>query len=229
MQRSRLLAMVFAAVAWAGVLLQGYLTLHSALTNGGGITGGLIMLLGYFTILTNLLVCAALSAPAVAPASRSGAAFSKPDVVFGVATSILFVAISFHLLLRNVWHRQGLHAVANDLLHYVTPALYVLYWWLVTPKASLRWVHPVGWGLYPTLYLVYALIRGVLINSYPYSFIDAAAIGYPRTLINGVGLLIAYFAIGFVLLGLSRLQKQPPLVAREEYPFGDAASSGASG
>jgi hypothetical protein len=209
MQRRRLIASVFAAVAWFGVLLQGYLTLHSAMGNGKGITGGLIILLGYFTILTNLLVCTALTAPAVAPASRWATTFSKPAAVFGVATSIFFVSISYHLLLRNVWNPQGLHLLANDLLHYVTPALYLLYWWLMAPKASLRWIHPLWWGLYPAAYLVYVLIRGSLINSYPYGFIDAGAIGYQRTLINGFGLLFAFFVIGFMLLGLSRLQKQP--------------------
>jgi hypothetical protein len=209
MQRRRLIALAFAAVAWFGVLLQGYLTLNSAIGNGKGITGGLVIFLGYFTILTNLLVCTALTVPAVAPASRWASTFSRPAVVFGVATSIFFVAISYHLLLRNVWNPQGLHLLANDLLHYATPALYLLYWWLAAPKASLRWVHPLWWGLYPAAYLVYVLIRGALIGSYPYGFIDAGKIGYQRTMINGFGLLFAFFVIGFVLLGLSRLQKKP--------------------
>jgi hypothetical protein len=209
--RRRLLAFLFAAVAWSGLLLQAYLTLSSAMGNGKGLTGGLIIFLGYFTILTNLLVCVALSAPALAPASRWATLFSRPAAVFGVAASIVFVAISYHLLLRNVWNPQGLHLLANDLLHYVTPLLYLIYWWLVAPKGSLRWVHPLWWGLYPAAYLVYALIRGALIDSYPYGFIDAGKIGYQRTMINGFGLLFAFFVVGFVLLAFSRLQKKPLL------------------
>jgi hypothetical protein len=210
-RHARLLALGVAVVAWFGVLLQVYLTLHAFIESGKGIASGLISYLGYFTILTNLLVCAAVTAPALAPRSRWAATVERAEVVFGVAISILFVALSYHLLLRHVWNPQGANLLANNVLHYVTPILFVLYWWLVAPKDSLRWVHVLWWGVYPTAYLVYALIRGEFIDSYPYGFIDVSAIGYPRTLINGVGLLVAFYVIGFVLLGLSRLQKQPPL------------------
>jgi hypothetical protein len=209
--RSRPLTLLVAIISWSGVLLQGYLTLHSAIERGQGLGGGLVIFLGYFTILTNLLVCAALTVPLTAPNSAWGKYLSRPEVMAGVATSILFVGISYHLLLRNVWNPQGLNLVANNLLHYITPACYLIYWWLAAPKASLRWVHPFWWGLYPTVYLVYALIRGAIIHSYPYGFIDAGVIGYQRTLINGIGLLVAFFAIGLILFAVSRLQKRPVL------------------
>ncbi len=209
--RSRPLAVLLAVVSWSGVLLQGYLTMHAAIEGGKGISGGLVIYLGYFTILTNLLVCAAVTAPLLAQDSAWGRRFSRPEMMAWVTTSIVFVAISFHLLLRHVFNPQGPHLVANDLLHYVTPAVCLLYWWLAAPKNSLRWVHPFWWGLYPTLYLVYALIRGALIQSYPYGFIDAGVIGYQRTFINGIGLLMAFFALGLVLVASSRLQNKPPL------------------
>lgn len=209
--RNRSLAALLAVIAWSGILLQGYLTLHSAIESGKGIGGGLVIYLGYFTILTNLIVCATVTAPLLAPRSALGRYFSRPDVMAAVTTSIVFVGISYHLLLRNVWNPQGLHLVANDLLHYVTPIAVLICWWLAAPKAALRWAQPFWWGLYPTLYLVYALIRGAIINSYPYGFIDAGKLGYQRTFINGIGLLIAFLAVGWVLLALSRLQKKPPL------------------
>src|ERR1700704_3455928 len=104
---SRPIAVLLAIVAWSGILLQGYLTLHSAMENGKGIGGGLVIYLGYFTILTNLIVCAAVTAPLLAPASSFGKYFSRPDVMAAVTTSIVFVGISYHLLLRNVWNPQG--------------------------------------------------------------------------------------------------------------------------
>jgi hypothetical protein len=209
--RSRPLAALLAFISWSGVLLQGYLTMHAAIEGGKGVTGGLVIYLGYFTILTNLLVCAAITAPLLAPNSAWGKYFSRPEVMAWVTTSIVFVGISFHLLLRHVFNPQGAHLVANDLLHYATPAACLLYWWFAAPKSSLRWVHPFWWGLYPTLYLVYALIRGAIIQSYPYGFIDAGVLGYQRTFVNGIGLLIAFFALGLALVATSRLQKKPPL------------------
>jgi hypothetical protein len=64
------------------------------------------------------------------------------------------------------------------------------------------------WGVYPTTYLIYVLIRGRFVGSYPYGFIDPLAIGYERTMINAVGLLIVFIAIGLILVALSRLQRR---------------------
>jgi hypothetical protein len=64
------------------------------------------------------------------------------------------------------------------------------------------------WGFYPTAYLIYALTRGLIIGSYPYGFIDPSAIGYQRTMVNAVGLLIAFIAIGLILTALGRVQRR---------------------
>jgi hypothetical protein len=202
--RARAVTIALAALGWFSVLLQLILILSTARSLGSG----LVTYLGYFTILTNLLVCVSLTMPLIAPASSVGRFFSRGEATAGVATSIVFVGISFHVLLRNVWHPQGLDYLANLLLHYVMPSLYLLYWWFVAPKAALRWIHPVIWGIYPTLYLIYALIRGAIIGSYPYGFIDAGAIGYGQTLINGVGLLVCFIVLGLLLVASARLSRK---------------------
>jgi hypothetical protein len=207
-QKSKTLVIALTALAWAGVLLQLYLSLHSAIDHGHGIVGGLVSYFGYFTILTNLLVCVSLTLPLIAPGSSPGRFFARSDVTAGVATSIVFVGLAYHMLLRNVWDPHGLDLVANDLLHYITPVLFLAYWWFYFPKGALRWSYPFLWGLYPTLYLIYALARGSIIGSYPYGFIDPIAIGYERTMINAVGLLIAFFVIGLVLTALGRVQRR---------------------
>jgi len=200
--------MALAALGWFSVLLQLYITLHSNLLNGKGIAGGIVSYLGYFTILTNLLVCMALTLPLIAPASAAGRFFSRSDVTAGVATSIVFVSLAYHLLLRNAWNPQGLQLVADTLLHYVMPALFFIYWWFNYPKGALRWIHPLYWGLYPIVYMVYVLIRGAILGSYPYRFIDPLAIGYERTMINAVGLLIVFIVMGLIVVSLGRLQRR---------------------
>jgi hypothetical protein len=206
-QKNRAMVIGLAALAWSGVLLQLYLSLHSAIENGRGVVGGLVSYFGYFTIVTNLLVCISLTIPLLAPASSAGRFFARSDVTAGVATSIVFVGLAYHLLLRNVWNPQGLNLIANDLLHYVTPILFLAYWWFYFPKGALRWSYPLIWGLYPTVYLIYALIRGSIIGSYPYGFLDPSAIGYQQTLINAVGLLIAFIVIGLLFTALGRVQR----------------------
>jgi hypothetical protein len=48
----------------------------------------------------------------------------------------------------------------------------------------------------------------LIIGSYPYGFIDPSTIGYQRTMINAVGLLMAFIVIGLILIALSRIQRR---------------------
>ena len=191
-------------VAWLGVLLQGYLTLNTAVANGHSLVDGLMMFLGFFTILTNVLVCCTVTLPLVAPASAAGLFFAREFAVGGVAASIAFVAISYHFLLRNVWDPRGAQLVADRVLHYVVPALFLVYWFAYVRRVSLRWAYPLYWSAYPAAYFVYVLVRGEMIGSYPYHFIDVSAIGYGRTTVNALGLLAAFIVLGSLLVACDR-------------------------
>lgn len=205
---TRILTAALTAIAWFAVLLQLYLSLRLTIANGGTLGGGIVIFLGYFTVLTNILVCVALTVPLLAPNSTPGRFFARPVVASGVAASITLVAIAYHLLLRNVWDPQGFQLVADVLLHYVVPTLYVFYWWLVVPKASLRWTDPLLWAAYPVAYLAYALVRGVIVDSYPYPFIDVAVLGYRQSVINALALLVAFIVIGLLLVALGKLARE---------------------
>jgi hypothetical protein len=203
-QKVRAFGLLLALVAWFSVLLQCYLSLQLAAQNGKSIGSGLEVFFSYFTVLTNLLICVSLSLSLATPASTLGQWFARPSTVTGVATNIAFVGLSYHFLLRHTWNPQGTRLIADVLLHYVVPALYVTYWWFTAAKAALAWMIPVTWSLYPTLYLVYALIRGSIIGSYPYPFIDAAVLGYGRTMRNAFGFLFVFIALGCLFVALSR-------------------------
>ena len=199
-------SLLLATIAWIGVILQCVLTVRSAMGNGKTAAEGLATFLSYFTVLTNLLICMTLSFALTAPSSNLGKWSARPGVVAGIAASITFVALSYHFLLRNTWNPQGAQRLADVLLHYAVPALYVLHWWLNCAKNGLRWTYPLLWSAYPALYLVYSLIRGRIIGSYPYPFIDAGNLGYARLLLNALGLLLVFIALGlsFVALGRAR-------------------------
>ncbi len=201
-------ALVLAGLAWFGVLLQCWLSLQLATHNGKSVGSGLAAYFSYFTVLTNLAICISLSASRFAPASALGRWSARPTFVAGAATSIAFVGLSYHFLLRNTWNPQGAQLLADVLLHYLVPALYVLYWWFGASKAALRWTYPMRWSAYPTVYLIYILIRGRLVGSYPYPFIDAAALGYARTMLNAIGLLGGFIALGLVFVALSRARQR---------------------
>lgn len=201
---ARALLVPGSAIGWFAVLLQSYLTITRVMTHGGTVLGGVVMLLGFFTVLTNILVCVAFTAPWIAPRSSSAALATNPALVAGLAVSIAFVAIAYHFLLRSLWDPRGAQWLADVLLHYVVPLLYVAFWFLGSRDGGLRWIHPLWWALYPLLYFLYAIGRGELIHQYPYVFIDVSAIGYRQTWINAVGLLATFIVLGELFVAIDR-------------------------
>jgi hypothetical protein len=203
------LAIVVALMAWFGLILQCVLSLQLSLATGKRLGSGLLIFFSFFTVLTNLLVSISLSVSLGAPASAPGKWFSRASVQGGVAASIAFVSLSYHLLLRHVWNPQGAQLLADVLLHYAVPFAYVVYWWLQSPHSTApRWTDPAWWSLYPTTYFVYALIRGKLVGNYPYPFIDAGNLGYATTVLNGCGLLFVFYALGLAFVAVDRWRRR---------------------
>ncbi|RUL61483.1 hypothetical protein EKH79_17770 [Dyella dinghuensis] len=198
-----------AVVVFVALALQFYLSLRLAEANGKSIGYGVVLYLGFFTITTNLLVLLASVAPMMAPASWLGRFFVRPVAVGWVATSIAFVSVAYFLLLRHVWKPQGLQLIADVLLHYVVPALYVLFSFVALRAMRLRWVLPFWWSIYPLIYFIYAMVRGEVIGAYPYGFIDASALGYATTFRNAVFLLIAFLMLAYLLILLWRVGAEP--------------------
>lgn len=208
-------AFVAAGVAWFGVFLQLYLSLKLSFANGKTAAEGLLVFFGYFTILTNILVALLLTLTLAAPASSAGRFFKRPGAATATAAAIGLVAITYFLLLRNVWDPKGWQLVADSVLHYVTPILFLVYWWIAVPKETLRWFHIPVWAGYPFGYLVYMLARGKLTGLYPYFFLDAGKLGYGKTLLNGLGVLFIFILVSGLLLVAARLQGTSSLLLRE--------------
>ena len=207
-RKNRSFALSVAVLTGLSVILQGWLSLQLAIHNGKSIGAGLATFFSYFTVLTNTSIFISLTLSLVGPASPAGKWCARPGVVAGIAANIAFVGLAYHFLLRNAWNPQGAQLLADLLLHYVIPALYVLYWWSDAAKAVLRWTHPLLWSIYPAAYLIYSLVRGYFVGSYPYPFIDAAHIGYARTMLNALGLLIVFIALGLLLVALGRVRRR---------------------
>jgi hypothetical protein len=203
---ARLFTIFAAIVAWCGLLLQLYLSLSLTTANGKTIVEGLIIYFAYFTILTNLLVALVLTVPLLAPASRAGRFFTRPGVATATAAAITVVGLAYFLLLRKTWNPQGWQLAADEILHYLTPILFLVYWWISVPKQGLRWSQVGAWMSYPIGYLVYMLIRGELTGHYPYYFVDVSKIGYARTLTNALGILAGFVLMSLLLVLVGRWQ-----------------------
>jgi hypothetical protein len=200
----RIYATITAALAWFALALQCYLTVALSIANGKTLIAGVIVFVSYFTILTNLLVAVVLSFSLWAPGTRWGAWFSRPTVQSGTAVYIAIVGIVYSLLLRHIWDPQGWQKLADVLLHDLIPLLYVAYWVVFVPKNSLRWKDALWWLTYPAAYFAYTLRRGAASGWYPYSFLDAQALGYSRVAANAVMLLAAFLLTGLLFVAIAR-------------------------
>lgn len=195
MRRMRVGAAALSVLAWVALSLQLGLSLQLVRAQGGGIADALVIVLGYFTILSNLFVALTATAVALSPGSR----LALPMVRGCATTAIVVVGLGYHLLLRQIWDPQGGQWVADNLLHYAVPIAALAHWLWYPPQARLPKHAPLLWALYPVAYLAYALVRGEWIDSYPYPFINVPALGYPRVFANAAGLMLVFLAAGALL------------------------------
>ena len=199
---ARLYRAVFACVGWFALILQYVLTL----TGNPHMDAGELTLnfFSYFTILSNVLVALALTAPVVAQNSRPGRWFAGEGVRAAMAMYIVVVGVVYHFLLAPTWNPQGLALLGNSLLHYVMPAAFVLDWLLFAPKGRLNWKDPARWLIFPLIYGGWTLIHGALSGWWPYPFVDVGDLGLGRVLLNFVGLLIFFLIVGLIIVTLDR-------------------------
>ncbi|MFG2991018.1 Pr6Pr family membrane protein [Streptomyces sp. NPDC048257] len=202
--------------------------------------GSVPVVLSYFTIWTNILVAVVLGLSAARARQR------RPDLAplyrGGVLLFILITGLVFHLVLANpsspfnvvpeLDRLTGARAVANQLLHTVTPLGVLLDFLLLTPPRTLRPRHAAQWLAYPLAYVTFALIRGALLapgtaRRYPYPFVDVAQYGYARVAVNALVLGLAFFALGLALVAADRYRPRSPLAPRP--PRGNRISSPARG
>ncbi|MGY3618821.1 Pr6Pr family membrane protein [Bradyrhizobium sp. USDA 10063] len=183
---ARALAGLIAVAAWVGIGLQ----FHALADGPASWPAVLWRLLGYFTIVTNLLVGVVFTGVA----TRTG--FGRPGLLAGTLLNILLVGVVYGLLLQGLHKLTAGAQLANILMHRVTPVLVSAFWLAFVRKGTLTWRAPLLWALYPLGYLLYALGRGAIEGHYPYPFINVVQIGWPETLRNS-----ALIALGFVVAG----------------------------
>ncbi|MCU0752328.1 MAG: Pr6Pr family membrane protein [Akkermansiaceae bacterium] len=196
-----------AITAWCGVAFQLRLLLGMARDNGMPASAAWIAFTGYFTIFTTLFIALVCTLPSDGVQPRCIAWLGRPSVKGCAVTATLLVAIAYHFLLREIWAPHGAQWIADIILHYVVPAGALAYWVIARHPVPLPWTHPPRWCSYPFIYLGYAMVRGEIIQSYPYPFIDVKVIGYPQAILNAFTLIFGYLLLGFFVLWISRLRR----------------------
>lgn len=205
---------VFLGITAVGLQFEIMTTL---LMEVGGLdyAGAVVGFFSYFTILTNML---AVTVHLAGLLGENGALafFQRPLVRGAAVVSILVVSVIYHLLLANLWNPQGLHYYTDLLLHYVCPALMVVWWLGFGRTGLLRWSDVPAFLIFPLAYLVYVLVRARIVGIVPYPFLDYWTHGWWMVAQTALGIAVLFAVIGALIVAIDRFLRP---VAHERNPL----------
>jgi hypothetical protein len=153
----------------------------------------------YFTIDSNLIATGVLIAGAVL---RERPSTPRLDLVRGGAVVYMSITgIVFTLLLSNTDVDTAIPWV-NSVVHELMPLVMLADWLITPPAARLRLRQGMLWLSFPLVWIVYTIIRGAIVNKYPYPFLDPANGGYGSVAVYCVGILVAMLVVSALVVVL---------------------------
>jgi hypothetical protein len=169
------------------------------------ITETLFVYLGYFTVWANVLIALAFTAPLLNPDRKLADFFMRPAVRAALATYILMVSVVYHMLIVPYWNPQGFTWLTATGLNTVMPILYIVDWLFFAEKRPIFYKHLPYWLIFPAVYGVTSIIRGLLTNVYPYPFLNVAELGIGDVLFNMFGLVAVFAVVGPIFIKVAHL------------------------
>jgi hypothetical protein len=194
----KVIAFLIALAAWYAVVSQYFLMLDNRVVD---ILETTMRFFSYFTILTNILVAIYFTALLIQGNSRHRL-FSSPGSLTAITGYITIVGLIYQIALRHLWQPEGQQWVVDELLHTVIPIAVIFFWYFNESSFPIRFQQIGAWLIYPLAYFIVILIRGGFSDFYPYPFVNTAALGLTRVLINGACLIILYIVLSVLYIWL---------------------------
>lgn len=162
----------------------------------------------FFTIEANLLAAFSFLVNGIA-ALRSNER-NRFVMLRGFATlAMTLTGIIYFLLLRGLEEQLQIPVPwVNTVLHYVIPLATLVDWLLVPPRA-VNFRQALIWVLFPALYVPYSLVRGAIVNWYPYPFLNAKVQSYGSIAVTCVVMLVGLVGLAVLLAARTRIGQQP--------------------
>lgn len=166
----------------------------------------------YFTILSNLFAAGVLLSGALrGDGARSAGVelLRGAAVVYMLTTGIVYAVVLSGQDSATPW--------VNTIVHQVMPVVVALDWAIDPPRTRLPIRRTLVWLSFPLVYIVYTLIRGAVVDWYPYFFVNPNhSAGYLAVaggcLAIGAGILALILLTTWV--GNSRSASIEPLAGR---------------
>lgn len=156
----------------------------------------------YFTVLSGFLVCLTSGLLAARP-HRTGVVFHA--LRLGGVVCMVITGAVFNLLLRSDDPLVGVRLVNDTVLHVILPIAAPLVWLVVGPHGRLNLRTALASMIVPLSWLAVTLVRGPLLDWYPYEILDVPGRGYAGVGVYVGSILAAYLALALLLTGLDRL------------------------
>ena len=165
----------------------------------------------YFTIQTSLLAIVTLSVAGWSAWTGRTETRVMNIVRLSTVTFTIVVTLVYNMLLRGlpdaaadgdyVWP-----ILPNEILHVWAAVFMLIDWILSSRRINLR-IRTMFWVLvFPLAWLVYSIIRGLMVDWWPYWFINPnEPAGVTGMLTYIVGIMLFLLTIAIALLGLQRL------------------------
>jgi hypothetical protein len=152
----------------------------------------------FFTIQSNVIAVCALFLLVLVP--REG---RTPLFDGARSAAVLYIAITgvvFALLLSGLQEElQTTTSWVDFVVHKLMPVVLVVDWLVDPPRHRLPWWTVPAWLAYPATWLAYTLVRGEIVDWYPYPFVDVSELGYAGVLGRSAVLTVG-FALGAAAL-----------------------------
>ena len=228
---ARIVFGIAALIAWFGFVLNLILNIFdvypSTNTNPNllgfneagiaGLPGRVIDFLSYFTVWSNLLYAIVMTMLWYGSmrSTRINRTLRLDSLVMMTVTGIIY-----WMLLAADAQLQGLEYITNAIQHYINPVLAAVVFIIWGPRRWIKFGTIFAALIIPIIWAVYALVRGAVINAYPYPFLNVADRGLPAVLTT-----IAMIAVFGIVIGaiyglidwlMSRIQKPKPAVNESE-------------
>lgn len=201
----------FAATALAvltGVIIQVFVSANNQHGLFPTAAGRVFNVFCYFTVQSNLIVgvTSLLLALRLERSSTVFRVFRLIGVVGITVTGIVYHVALAHLLDLDSWA-----LAADQILHTVVPILTVAGWLVFGPRRLTSARVAKLTALFPVCWFLFTLVRGEIVDFYPYPFVDVAKLGYVKVLVNSVwvALLFVGLAAGAAALDTLLVRLRP--------------------
>jgi len=159
---------------------------------------GVVSFFSYFTVLSNVGAAVVLGLLAVRPDLSSDRRFAPVRGAITLYMGITFLV--YNVLLAPASADVGLTARWVDTVVHVVGPLVVALDWVVDPPR--RWLSNrvvARWMIFPAVYFAYSLIRGPIVDWYPYPFLDPNEHSYLVIAVYAVVILAVFVLVALAL------------------------------